>query len=127
MFFDENIVREVTTPIVNPQGTEFEFATGWKTNYSFDNTYIFGNYAPNLTYGHDGWTGTMTVIDPVNHLTICILTNSIHTPLYNHDSNGSLFFGKHRYFLPEGTASSLNRIGMVVSNWVYEACNTLKK
>jgi CubicO group peptidase (beta-lactamase class C family) len=28
MFFDENIVREVTTPIVNPQGTEFEFATG---------------------------------------------------------------------------------------------------
>lgn len=46
-------------------------------------TPTFGMLASPLTYGHTGWTGTLTVIDPVNNMAIVILGNRPHSPVAN--------------------------------------------
>ncbi|BBP86678.1 hypothetical protein BsIDN1_02960 [Bacillus safensis] len=46
--------------------------------------WMFGKYASNEAYGHTGWTGTMTLIDPKHNLGVVLLTNkkNIH-PLFH--------------------------------------------
>ena len=57
--------------------------------YGYDNTYYtFGPYAPLTAFGHNGWTGTMTVIDPENDLAIALLSDCIHSPGLPNDVNG---------------------------------------
>ena len=55
---------------------EFGRALGWD---------VFSPYANNVgdllspeAYGHTGFTGTSIVIDPVNDISIILLTNSVH-------------------------------------------------
>ncbi|TMO68688.1 penicillin binding protein PBP4B, partial [Pseudoalteromonas sp. S3785] len=38
-------------------------------------------YASPPAYGHTGWTGTVTVIDPTYDLDIILLTNARHTAI----------------------------------------------
>lgn len=44
-------------------------------------TPTFGVLASSETYGHTGWTGTLTFINPVNHMAIVILGNRTHLPV----------------------------------------------
>ncbi|MBB1387244.1 penicillin binding protein PBP4B [Pseudoalteromonas sp. SG45-5] len=41
----------------------------------------FGPYASAQAYGHTGWTGTVTVIDPAYDLAIVLLTNARHSAI----------------------------------------------
>ncbi|MFO6426507.1 serine hydrolase [Escherichia coli] len=52
------------------------FGLGWRVNGNATMTPTFGTLASPQTYGHTGWTGTVTVIDPVNHMAIVMLSNS---------------------------------------------------
>ncbi|MEI6286805.1 MAG: penicillin binding protein PBP4B [Bacillota bacterium] len=59
---------------------------GW---YSVDDMkYLFGPYASNQAFGHNGWTGTLTIIDPAHDLAIALLTNCINSPGLPNDPNG---------------------------------------
>ena len=51
------------------------FGLGWRVNGNATMTPTFGTLASPQTYGHTGWTGTVTVIDPVNHMAIVMLSN----------------------------------------------------
>lgn len=42
---------------------------------------FFGKKPSNTSYGHTGFTGTLTLIDPENNLRIIYLSNRIHGPL----------------------------------------------
>ncbi len=57
------------------------FGLGWRVNGNATMTPTFGTLASPQTYGHTGWTGTVTVIDPVNHMTIVMLSNKPHSPV----------------------------------------------
>ena len=70
----------------------------------------FGPYASAQAYGHTGWTGTVTVIDPTYDLAIILLTNARHTKI-----KGSQ---KHYQFL--GKQYETAQYGSVVS-LIYEA------
>ncbi|MEL0639816.1 penicillin binding protein PBP4B [Pseudoalteromonas aliena] len=70
----------------------------------------FGPYASAQAYGHTGWTGTVTVIDPAYDLAIILLTNARHTKI-----KGSQ---KHYQFL--GKQYETAQYGSVVS-LIYEA------
>jgi N-acetylmuramoyl-L-alanine amidase len=59
---------------------------GWYTGN--DMKYCFGPYASNQAFGHNGWTGTLTVIDPAHDLAIALLTDCIHSPGLQNDVNG---------------------------------------
>lgn len=74
---DEDVIAKVTAPSEVSNG----FGLGWNRQCSNnDNIYEFGAYASEETYGHTGWTGTVTSIDPKNDMAVILLTNKKNTP-----------------------------------------------
>ena len=45
------------------------------------------------TIGHEGWTGTLIMIDPDRKLVIAYLTNKLNTPVTDKISNPNMFDG----------------------------------
>jgi CubicO group peptidase (beta-lactamase class C family) len=59
------------------------YALGWKlqrSDYANAGHSYFQVGPARGSYGHDGWTGTMTVIDPYWDTSVNILTSRIHSP-----------------------------------------------
>jgi len=55
---------------------------GWRLHAKSSEGYSFFNWGPSRSaYGHEGWAGTLTIIDPVYGMTITILTNKRHSPV----------------------------------------------
>ncbi|MBT2574712.1 penicillin binding protein PBP4B [Bacillus sp. ISL-51] len=67
------------------------YALGWRKNGSKDMEWMFGPYASKQAYGHTGWTGTVTIIDPSYKLGIALLTNKKHSPVANPAENPNVF------------------------------------
>lgn len=58
------------------------FGLGWRVQSAAGEGYPFFNRGPSRrAFGHVGWTGTLTVIDPAHSMTITILTNRRHSPV----------------------------------------------
>lgn len=55
---------------------EFGRSLGWDVSSPYASNK--GDLLSNETYGHTGYTGTSIVIDPVNDLSIILLTNCVH-------------------------------------------------
>ncbi|HEY8568163.1 penicillin binding protein PBP4B [Microbulbifer sp.] len=87
--FDGQTIWEFTTPSeIDPT-----FALGWRTNGNASMQWMFGEYASNRAYGHTGWTGTLTIIDPEYNLGIVLLTNKKHSPVIKTGTNSGKFIG----------------------------------
>ncbi|WP_295802226.1 penicillin binding protein PBP4B [uncultured Microbulbifer sp.] len=87
--FDAPIISAFTAPSeVDPT-----FALGWRTNGDDSMQWMFGEHASNRAYGHTGWTGTLTVIDPEYDLGIVLLTNKKHSPVIKTGKNTGRFIG----------------------------------
>ncbi|WP_065357151.1 penicillin binding protein PBP4B [Kluyvera georgiana] len=67
------------------------FGLGWRVNGNSSMTTTFGSLSNQQVYGHTGWTGTLTAIDPVNQMAIVILGNRPHSPVVNPKSNPNQF------------------------------------
>ncbi|EAR7070914.1 penicillin binding protein PBP4B [Salmonella enterica] len=67
------------------------FGLGWRVNGNASMTSTFGTLASAEAYGHTGWTGTLTVIDPVNHMAIVMLSNKPHSPVADPQKNPNMF------------------------------------
>jgi CubicO group peptidase (beta-lactamase class C family) len=67
------------------------YGLGGRVNGNASMTPTFGVLASSQTYGHTGWTGTLTAIDPVNHMAIVILGNSLHLPVAAPKANPKVF------------------------------------
>ena len=52
---------------------------GWRRQGKKAYTWAFSPFASENTFGHTGWTGTLTLIDPEEHLIIILLTNAKNT------------------------------------------------
>ncbi|MCR4712725.1 MAG: serine hydrolase, partial [Clostridia bacterium] len=80
-----------------------DYGIGWWRQGDDRRSWYFGSQAPDSTVGHQGWTGTLTMIDFENDLVVAYLTNAINTPVYEPTSmaNANQFSG--RYY----TASTL--------------------
>ena len=77
-FWDENTEKLFLTPYQFDQS----YGLGWRLNTN-ESLYFFGKYASREAYGHTGWTGTCTVIDPKYSLSIILLTNKRHSQFIN--------------------------------------------
>ncbi|KXZ16867.1 esterase [Bacillus nakamurai] len=80
------------------------YALGWRKNGSQDMEWMFGPYASKQAYGHTGWTGTVTIIDPAYKLGIALLTNKKHSPVANPAENPNVFEGD---LFPTGSYGSV--------------------
>ena len=83
-FFTKEVTNEFTTPYsVDPSTVDTStYGLGWRLHSKSSSAYYYFNWGPSRsTYGHQGWTGTLTIIDPVYNMTITILTNLRHSPV----------------------------------------------
>lgn len=79
---------------VHPEFVRDSMGLGWRLS-SPETLWHFGPYASSRAFGHTGWTGTATVIDPELDLAIIYLTNKKHSPL--NEINGRLEFAGDQY------------------------------
>ncbi|NVK58030.1 MAG: penicillin binding protein PBP4B [Alteromonadaceae bacterium] len=88
--FDSNIINA----FIKPDNRFWQYGLGWRRAANGINRWHFGPYASDQAYGHTGWTGTATVIDPALDLAVILLTNSRHSPIVEEQENRPHFTGK---------------------------------
>lgn len=111
-FFSKDVIDEFTKPksIDNPN-----WGLGWwREADNSSRMYYFGPQSSSNTYGHQGWTGTITVIDPESNLVIVLLTNKKNSPVIDPAVDANDFVCDN---FTLGTLGS-------ISGYVYEALNT---
>ena len=101
---------QVLEQFIAPQASDESYGLGWRRAGHGALQWHFGPYASPQAYGHTGWTGTVTVIDPAYDLAIVLLTNTRHTPIEGSE--------KHYEFV--GKKFETGKYGSIVS-LIYEA------
>ena len=86
----------VLDEFIKPEEGNSSFGLGWRrAGNDGQRKWHFGPYASSYAYGHTGWTGTVTVIDPKYDLAIILLTNARHSEIVEReDGKGPEFKGK---------------------------------
>ncbi|MBQ9010070.1 MAG: serine hydrolase [Clostridia bacterium] len=104
-FFSRNVMDLFTSPKSPVEG---HWGLGWWREGDDQRVWYFGTQAAPGTVGHEGWTGTLAMVDPSRHLVIVYLTNAIHSPVVS-SSQPNGFSG--RFF----TASTLGFVPQILS------------
>lgn len=89
--FDEDTLDR----FIKPKDTDPSFGLGWRRKAHDGYTAIFSQVPDTASVGHTGWTGTFTLIDPVNHLGIALLTSRRNTPVLDPTKDPNDFVGCH--------------------------------
>jgi serine-type D-Ala-D-Ala carboxypeptidase len=100
----------VIDQFIKPDDGDGSYGLGWRRADNGARKWQFGPYASPSAFGHTGWTGTVTVIDPEHDLAIILLTNARHSKVEGDDKN--------YYF--KGKEFETGKYGSVIS-LVYEA------
>ena len=104
-FFSKN-TRDL---FISPQSdSTINYGIGWWREADDKRVWYFGSASPESTVGHQGWTGTLTMIDFENNMVIVYLTNSINTPIRDtsslenaNDFNGRYYTSSTLGFVPQ--------------------------
>lgn len=75
VLFSEKVIDQ----FIKPDDGNGTYGLGWRRANNGERKWHFGPYASSSAYGHTGWTGTATVIDPEHDLAIILLTNARHS------------------------------------------------
>ena len=101
-FFDPAVAGYFTAQ----QSLVSSIGLGWRRQGAQDYTWAFSPLASAGTFGHTGWTGTLTIIDPVEHLIIILLTNAKNT-VPAHNARNSRFEGDYYLAKRYGAVTAL--------------------
>ena len=102
-FFNKNTIEEFT----KRKSSSPTWGLGWWRQGDNGRVWYFGTQASSNTYGHQGWTGTLTVIDPESNLVVVLLTNKINSPVIDNTKNANTFFGNKFTTATLGTIPTL--------------------
>ena len=105
-FFSENVMDLFTAPKSADAGS---WGLGWWRQGDGQRVWYFGTQAGADTIGHQGWTGTMVMIDRGRQLVIVYLTNKINSPVTDNKTDANQFDG-NRY-----TAGTLGFVPQILS------------
>ena len=89
-YFSRNVMDTFTAP---KKEDAANWGLGWWREGDNQRCWYFGTQAPSNTIGHQGWTGTLTMIDPVENLVVVYLTNKINSPVTDKAANPNKFNG----------------------------------
>lgn len=109
--FNQNTVQRFTQAVAN----HHNMGLGWRLAADSSLAWHFGPYASASAFGHTGWTGTATLIDPEYDLTVILLTNKKHS-LVGSNEDGPIF---------EGDQYETGRYGSIMG-LIYEAIMEVK-
>ena len=89
----------------SPQSDErANWAIGWYHQGDDRRSWNFGQSASRDTIGHNGWTGTMIMIEPEQNLLVAYFTSKRHTPYREenaYDFEGSYYTAANYGFVPQ--------------------------
>ena len=105
-FFSRNVMDQFTAPKRESTGN---WGLGWWRQGDNQRVWYFGTQAASGTFGHQGWTGTLVMIDPARQLVIVYLTNKINSPVTDAEKDANRFDGNWY------TASTLGFVPQILS------------
>ena len=74
--------RNVMDLFTAPKGVDYgQWGLGWWRQGDEQRPWYYGTQAAPGTVGHQGWTGTLVMIDPSRELVVVYLTNKINSPV----------------------------------------------
>ncbi len=89
--------QKIIDLFISPVGTDYTYGIGWRRAGSYGkNSSVMGDYASDMAYGHTGFTGMDTVIDPKHNLAIILLT----TKLQSQQLSKPKFLSSEEYITP---------------------------
>lgn len=89
-YFTRNVMDTFTAP---KKEDAANWGLGWWREGDTQRCWYFGTQSPSGTIGHQGWTGTLTMIDPSENLVVVYLTNKINSPVTDNVANANKFNG----------------------------------
>ena len=104
-YFSRNVMDLFTAPKALDFG---QWGLGWWRQGDDQRVWYFGTQAAPDTVGHQGWTGTLAMVDPSRNLVIAYLTNKLHSRI-TESSNPNGFSGSCY------TASTLGFVPQILS------------
>ena len=105
-FFSRNVMDAFTAPKSVDAGN---WGLGWYREGDDQRAWYFGTQATSGVIGHQGWTGTLAMIDPARQLVVIYLTNKINAPVVDGRVNPNHFAGSCY------TASTLGFVAQLIS------------
>jgi len=101
-FFSRNVMDLFTAPKAADFG---QWGLGWWREGDDQRVWYFGTQSASDTVGHQGWTGTLVMIDPSRGLVIAYLTNKINSPITDaanlNGFDGSCYTASTLGFVPQ--------------------------
>ena len=116
-FFSKNVIDMFTSPQSNLSA---QWAIGWWREGEEQRMWYFGTQSSSFTFGHQGWTGTLVMIDPSKNLVIAYLTNKINSPVVKPYTGKKIFSGNWYTASTLGFVPQILSIGMDSGNDVSE-------
>jgi len=107
-FFSRNVMDLFTAPKAVNFG---QWGLGWWREGDDQRIWYFGTQSSPDTVGHQGWTGTLVMIDPSRDLVVAYLTNKINSPVASAE-NSNRFTGSSYTASTLGFVPQLLSIGM---------------
>lgn len=89
-FFSRNVIDMFTAPKAEDAAN---WGLGWWRQADDQRVWYFGTQSDSDTIGHQGWTGTLVMIDPDRQLVVVYLTNKINSPVTDNQENPNRFDG----------------------------------
>ena len=89
-FFARNVMDMFTAP---KKEDAANWGLGWWRQGDDQRVWYFGTQAQSDTIGHQGWTGTLCMIDPDRDLIVVYLTNKINSPVTDVTKDANKFDG----------------------------------
>lgn len=108
-FFNANVMDTFTAP-KNEDAPHW--GLGWWREAGMKRPWYFGTQSSRDTIGHQGWTGTLTLIDPDENLVMVYLTNKINSPVTDPEADRNKFDGNWYTSSTLGFASQLLYMGL---------------
>lgn len=108
-FFSRNVMDLFMAPKSESFG---QWGLGWWRSGDMQRPWYFGTEADSTVIGHQGWTGTLVMIDRQNDLVIVYLTNKINSPVTDGKANPNRFDGDWYTASTLGFVPQILTIGM---------------
>ncbi len=89
-FFSRNMIDTFTAP---KSESAANWGLGWWREADMARAWYFGTQSSSGAIGHQGWTGTLSLIDPAERLVVVYLTNKINSPVTDPAANPNKFDG----------------------------------
>ena len=131
-FFSRNVMDFFTAPGSPVLG---QWGLGWWRQGDDQRPWYYGTMASPSTVGHQGWTGTLAVIDPTRQLVIVYLTNAVNSPVVASDLSfsGGAFTASTLGFVPQilsigmdGDADVTDQLNDLVLDMACESLRLIK-